>query len=353
MSHGYQAVLWNKHKRIYDLALASGIVAYIGTFFGVSMATWSGPNALSPEILLIQAFGSCAFIMLTIILSIGPLARLSPLFNPLLYNRRHFGVMFFVVALVHMVIATFWYHGFGIVNPLVSILSTNAEYDRIAQFPFESLGFVAMLILFVMAATSHDFWLANLKPGVWKALHMAIYVAYGLLVLHIVLGALQADRSPLYTWLVLGSALWLTVLHMLAGFRETSKDAGGAVTARNGAQWMAVAAIDDIPDNRARIVPLKDGERIAVFKYDGKVSAVSNVCAHQNGPLGEGKIVDGCITCPWHGYQYKPEDGQSPPPFTEKIPTYKVKVEGGHVFVDPTPLPPGTPVEPAFIGTPA
>ena len=27
------------------------------------------------------------------------------------------------------------------------------------------------------------------------------------------------------------------------------------------------------------------------------------------GPLGEGKIVDGCITCPWHGFQYRPQDG--------------------------------------------
>ncbi len=350
MSHGYQAVLWNKHKRTYDLAVAGGIVAYIGTFIGVSMATWSGPNILSTEILLIQAFGSCAFIMLTIILSIGPLARLNSIFNPLLYNRRHFGVMFFIVALAHVIIATFWYHGFGIVNPLVSILSMNSEYDRIAQFPFESLGFVALLILFVMAATSHDFWLANLKPGVWKAMHMFVYVAYGLLVLHVVLGALQAERSSLYTWLVIASAVWLTVLHVLTGARETSKDHHGAVAARDGGHWMAVAALDDIPNDRARIVPMKDGERIAVFKYDGKVSAVSNVCAHQNGPLGEGKIVDGCITCPWHGYQYNPDNGQSPPPFTEKIPTYKVKIEGGHVFVDPTPLPPGTPVAPAIIG---
>jgi hypothetical protein len=33
--------------------------------------------------------------------------------------------------------------------------------------------------------------------------------------------------------------------------------------------------------------------------------------------LGEGKIVDGCITCPWHGYQYRPADGVAGP-FTER-----------------------------------
>ncbi|MEL7090079.1 MAG: Rieske 2Fe-2S domain-containing protein, partial [Planctomycetota bacterium] len=92
-------------------------------------------------------------------------------------------------------------------------------------------------------------------------------------------------------------------------------------------------------------------ERIAVLRYDGRVSAVSNVCAHQHGPLGEGKVVDGCLTCPWHGYQYHPHNGQSPPPYTEKIPTYQVKIEGTRILVNPKPLPPGTPVEPAKIMT--
>lgn len=87
-------------------------------------------------------------------------------------------------------------------------------------------------------------------------------------------------------------------------------------------------------------------ERIAVFKYDGKLSAVHNVCKHQNGPLGEGKIVDGCITCPWHGYQYHPHNGSSPAPFTEKIATYQLKLDGNKIFVLPEALPEGTFIDP-------
>jgi nitrite reductase/ring-hydroxylating ferredoxin subunit len=83
------------------------------------------------------------------------------------------------------------------------------------------------------------------------------------------------------------------------------------------------------------------------------VCAVSGVCQHQNGPLAEGKIVDGCITCPWHGYQYLPENGRSPEPFHERIPTFRVRIVDGRVWVDPRPLPPGTPVEPARIPGPA
>ena len=90
-------------------------------------------------------------------------------------------------------------------------------------------------------------------------------------------------------------------------------------------------------------------ENIAVFKYDGKIAAVNNICKHQMGPLGEGKIVDGCITCPWHGYQYLPENGQSPPPFTEKLSTYEVRIAGNRVWVNPKPKAEGTFVEPAKI----
>jgi nitrite reductase/ring-hydroxylating ferredoxin subunit len=93
------------------------------------------------------------------------------------------------------------------------------------------------------------------------------------------------------------------------------------------------------------------GERVAIFRYDGKISAVSNVCQHQNGPLGEGRIIDGCITCPWHGYQYRPQDGASPPPFTEKVPTFRTKVVEGRVWVHPQANPPGTHVEPARVST--
>jgi nitrite reductase/ring-hydroxylating ferredoxin subunit len=80
------------------------------------------------------------------------------------------------------------------------------------------------------------------------------------------------------------------------------------------------------------------------------VSAIGSVCQHQYGPLGEGKIIGGCVVCPWHGYEYRPDTGASPPPFTERVPTYRVRVDGdGVVHVDPRPLAPGTFVEPARV----
>ena len=58
------------------------------------------------------------------------------------------------------------------------------------------IGFAALLVLFLLAATSHDFWLSFLSPPVWKWLHMTLYVAYGLVVMHVALGIMQYDRNP-------------------------------------------------------------------------------------------------------------------------------------------------------------
>jgi nitrite reductase/ring-hydroxylating ferredoxin subunit/DMSO/TMAO reductase YedYZ heme-binding membrane subunit len=343
MSVSYQAVGWNRQKRLYDLVLVAGVLFYLGLFIGVGLAVRPRVTA---ETLLIRAFGSVAFLMVHVVLSIGPLCRLDARFLPLLYNRRHLGVATFLVGGVHGTLSILQFHTLGDANPLVSVLISNTRYDGLSEFPFQPLGLVALLILFLMAATSHDFWLANLSAPVWKGLHMLVYVAYGLLVLHVTLGVLQAERS---LWLAGTLGLGMIVvlgLQLAAGFKERRLDRETAPRASDG--FVEVCRVDEIREERARIVCLA-GERVAVFRYAGKVSAVSNVCQHQNGPLGEGRIIDGCITCPWHGFQYLPETGASPSPFTEKVPTFRVRVTHGKVYVDPRPNPPGTRVEPATI----
>jgi sulfoxide reductase heme-binding subunit YedZ len=352
MSVQYSPVKWNRNKRVYDIVLTLGIGGYLALFFLVSKLTWSG----SDEIILLRALGTCAFLMLHVILCIGPLARLDRRFLPLLYNRRHLGVATFLVGLAHGALATGYYHGFGNVNPLLSLLGTNTAYTSLAAFPFETLGIVALVILLLMAATSHDFWQKNLSPSVWKGLHMLVYPSYALLVLHVALGALHVERNPLYLGILAMGVAVVVGLHLATGFKEWLRDrpASHSATEANHEDniveaWIDVGSVDEIPNDRAKVVCLTGCDRIAIFRYDGKISAVTNVCAHQRGPLGEGKVVDGCITCPWHGWEYRPQNGQSPPPFQERIATYRVRVVNSRALVNPIPLPPGTPVEPALI----
>ena len=176
----------------------------------------------------------------------------------------------FVLALAHGLFSLFQFHALGNLNPLVSLFVSNTSYASLADFPFQALGFFALLILFLMAATSHDFWLHNLTAPVWKRLHMLVYVAYGLLIAHVTLGALQSETSPLLA-AVLGAGLTV-------GHRAASVRGGRRATQRSGTRcghddgYVPVCDVDSIPEKRACVVSC-GGERVAVFKYDGRISA--------------------------------------------------------------------------------
>jgi sulfoxide reductase heme-binding subunit YedZ len=347
MSVGFQAVQWNRFKIIYDLVLWAGAIALMTVFIVATNATQPEGESFHPVQLVMRAFGFTAIVLLFIALAIGPLARLSDRFKPLLYNRRHLGVTIFLFGLIHAGLVLMWYHGFSETNVFVSILATNPNYDRIYGFPFEALGLAALLILFVMAATSHDFWLDLLGAPVWKLIHMLVYPAYALLVGHLVLGALQDEASPFMAWTVSGAALVLIALHLIAGLKEARDDRSADRPVDEG--WLDAGDPDDIPDGRAVIIAPQGKERIAVFRDGDKIAALSSVCRHQNGPLGEGHVRDGCVVCPWHGWEYRLEDGRAPAPFTEKIATYPVRLIEGRIQVRAEPLPPGTYSEPGTL----
>lgn len=341
MGHPYQAVQWNPQKKRYDRWIMGGVLLYLAVFMGVSALVH--PEATA-ETLLIRGLGTAGLLLLHIVLSIGPLARRDRRWLPLLYNRRHLGVTMATVAFLHGGFATVQFHAFGDTNPIVSLFTANTRYDSLAQFPFQTLGALALVILVLMAATSHDFWLRNLSAPVWKALHMLVYVAYALLVLHVALGSLQTGNAALTAVAVGVGALWLSTLHIMAARTEAARDANEL----QGTGWLDACAVDEIPEGRAKVVSAA-GDRIAIFRSNGRLSALSSVCQHQSGPLGEGRIVDGLVVCPWHGFQYRPGCGKSPEPFDEQVPTFRVRVVEGRVLVDPQPLPLGTETEPVPI----
>lgn len=354
MSVIYDPVHWTPHKKTYDRLIAAFVFAYLALFCGLQLLLHP---QITAETLVIRATGTLAYLMLHIILIIGPLCRLNPRFLPLLYNRRHLGVSMFLIALVHGIFNLVQFHSLGNVDPLLSLFTSNTQFGSLARFPFQSLGFFALVILFLMAATSHDFWLKNLGPPVWKALHMGVYAAYAMLVMHVMLGVVQFEKSPVLIALTGAGMFTVIGIHLAAAIRQSGKDQSSVRKKISGRDMEAqqqttdsdqafsgflyACEVSDIVDNRAKMLTIS-GEQIALFKYGNKLSAVHNLCKHQNGPLSEGKIIDGCITCPWHGYQYLPENGQSPPPFEEKVCTYDVRVLGTKIYVNPKPYPAGT-----------
>ncbi len=343
MSVKYIPVQWNRAKWIYDAAMLAAVGAFLWLFLYVAPEVLGFERPINTQVHNARAFGAAAFLMLTVILCIGPLARLDTRFLPLLYNRRHFGVMTLFVAITHASYILNWYFAFSDAPAVENLLFANTSYLQIAGFPFEVFGIFALLVLLILAATSHDFWMKFLTPPVWKRLHSLIYLAYVAVVAHVALGVLQDQQNHVTTAIFIGGALTVGALHLAAALAER-RHGDEAGTATGG--WVDICAAADIAEGRARVGVLPGGARVAVFRHEGRLSAISNACAHQNGPLGEGRILDCLVTCPWHGFQYDVRTGRSPAPFTETVPTYRLRLDAGRVLVDPHANPPGTPVDP-------
>lgn len=74
---------------------------------------------------------------------------------------------------------------------------------------------------------------------------------------------------------------------------------------------------------------------IALSFKDGQWGAVSNLCNHVGGPLGEGTLDGDYLVCPWHYWKFHRASGKGEPGFeADCVPAYPVKVEGGRVLID-------------------
>ena len=75
------------------------------------------------------------------------------------------------------------------------------------------------------------------------------------------------------------------------------------------------------------------GTAICVANVDGAFHALSNICPHAGGPLGEGSLEGNILTCPYHGWTFDVTDGTCQTNASASVETYEVKVKGDAVCV--------------------
>lgn len=97
--------------------------------------------------------------------------------------------------------------------------------------------------------------------------------------------------------------------------------------------WVAIGSLSDIPRRGARCV--KNGDMtIAVFRtVDDRVFALEDKCPHRNGPLSQGIVHDGCVTCPLHNWVISLETGLAQGVDEGSTASFPVKVDGDTVLL--------------------
>jgi nitrite reductase/ring-hydroxylating ferredoxin subunit/uncharacterized membrane protein len=98
-------------------------------------------------------------------------------------------------------------------------------------------------------------------------------------------------------------------------------------------EWTTVARMDELVDGKPHRAET-EGVAVLLVRQGGAVRALAATCSHESGPLDEGEISDGCVTCPWHGSVFRLDDGTVVRgPATAPQPTYDVRLAEGSVQI--------------------
>src|SRR2546427_7575536 len=98
------------------------------------------------------------------------------------------------------------------------------------------------------------------------------------------------------------------------------------------ATFVRVAKISDLPPGEGR-VGVVQSHAVALFNVEGRFYAVSNVCLHRGGPIGEGMLDEAVVTCPNHGWEYDVRTGTNLANPTARLRSFEVRIDGDDVFV--------------------
>ncbi|MFQ5738380.1 MAG: Rieske (2Fe-2S) protein [Acidobacteriota bacterium] len=97
-------------------------------------------------------------------------------------------------------------------------------------------------------------------------------------------------------------------------------------------RFIAVARAEEVAEGKGLVVRAEDHE-IGLFRVEGALRAIDNICPHRGGPLAEGFLEGKILTCPWHAWTFDVTSGQCTFVPGARVQTFEVKVEEGLVKI--------------------
>jgi nitrite reductase/ring-hydroxylating ferredoxin subunit len=97
--------------------------------------------------------------------------------------------------------------------------------------------------------------------------------------------------------------------------------------------WHRVASVSDVREGEAFPADL-NGLAIALYRVDGEIHAVDDICTHEFAQLSQGFVEDGTVECPLHAAQFDIATGRClSGPASQDLRVYPVRVDGDDIFV--------------------
>ena len=91
-------------------------------------------------------------------------------------------------------------------------------------------------------------------------------------------------------------------------------------------EWVRAAHHDELPTDGTGLALEVAGRAVALFLIDGEVHAMADSCPHEGGSLGMGVVLDGDVTCPWHGWHFEVATGRNTDGLASCIAVYRARI---------------------------
>lgn len=98
-------------------------------------------------------------------------------------------------------------------------------------------------------------------------------------------------------------------------------------------QRIVIGSVADFPEGESSVVTINQKD-IAIFNANGKLFAIDDICPHMGASLSGGFVEDGCVTCPWHYWRFRLEDGAWADNPKVKTGSYPVHIVGDQVELE-------------------
>lgn len=97
---------------------------------------------------------------------------------------------------------------------------------------------------------------------------------------------------------------------------------------------VAAGRLDALPVGRPVLLEVA-GRRLALVRVGNTVHAVDDACPHAGGPLSEGAVADGALTCPYHAWVWDLATGACRAPArSARVAVHPTRIEAGEVWVE-------------------
>lgn len=100
--------------------------------------------------------------------------------------------------------------------------------------------------------------------------------------------------------------------------------------------FVKVCNLEELTDGKGQEF-MVSGRVVALFRSGNELNAVDGMCAHQGGPISQGRLDGKCVTCPWHGWQYDVTSGKNLLTGKKLLDQFAVELRDDEVWIDAEP----------------